>query len=138
MYFLSFLNSQGIMHILNFSQELANERKKGHPLNIFDVKFAPQIQTGSLTFARGDVTTIFSQLFKMTSAPSILLKKMKRVHPLNIFDVMSANTRQKVRVPGRVWPRKDFAKKWNLILISSRSARYLIRVLLKFILHIFF
>jgi len=102
---------------------LTINEKKAHPLKIFDVNFAPQIQTGSPTFARGDVTTIFSQLFKMTSAPSILLKKMKKFHPLNIFDVMSTNTRQKVGVPGRVWPRKDFSKKWKLITVFQRTSQ---------------
>ena len=111
------------MHILNFPQVLDNKRKKAHPLKNFDVNFAPQIQTGSPTFARGDVTTIFSQLFKMTSAPSILLKKMKKVHPSNIFDVMSTNTTQKVGVPGRVWPRKDFSKKWKLITVFQRTSQ---------------
>ena len=57
--------SQGITHILNFPQELDNKRKKAHPLKNFDVNFAPQIQTGSPTSARGDVKTIFSQLLKM-------------------------------------------------------------------------
>ena len=30
------------MHILNFSQELANERKKTHPQNIFDADQFPK------------------------------------------------------------------------------------------------
>ena len=45
-------------------------------------------------------------------------KKRKKARPLNNFDVMSPDTRQKVGVPGRVWPRKDFSKKWKLILKS--------------------
>ena len=62
--------SQGIMHILNFPQELDNKQKKAHPLKIFDVKFAPQIRTGSPIFVRGDVTSTFSQLFKNEIGPS--------------------------------------------------------------------
>ena len=52
-------------------------------------------------------------------------KKRKKARPLNIFDVMSTNTRQKVGVPGRVWPRKDFSKKWKLILKSVQWPRAL-------------